>query len=89
VIVIGSDGMACSPEASVEMTVAKNSKFTKTRDDFSAIGALAAKKEKPLGEYFAGIPAVPFRRCGSRHHPRADLGWSTMKMTHYQVPTPA
>jgi hypothetical protein len=37
--------MACSPEASVEMTVAKNSKFTKTRDDFSAIGALAAKKK--------------------------------------------
>jgi hypothetical protein len=60
VIVIGSDGMACSPEASVEMTVAKNSKFTKTRDDFSAIGALAAKKEKPLGEYFAGISCCSF-----------------------------
>jgi hypothetical protein len=60
VIVIGSDGMACSPEASVEMTVAKNSKFTKTRDDFSAIGALAAKKEKPLCEYFAGISCCSF-----------------------------
>jgi hypothetical protein len=89
VIVIGSDGMACSPEASVEMTVAKNSKFTKTRDDFSAIGALAAKKKNRSVSILLVFPAVPFRRCGSRHHPRADLPSSTMKMTHYQVPTPA